>query len=248
MAAGSFAGQAASSIIVAFFLPCMLVLVQRRAETIVVALCFAFGWLMGISVAGVVFVSGLSGDRAVLASVGAVSSELGRFLVYRGYRAVEKLELAAELRLDDASSSLAGGFGTAALHAVFLFAAVPAPTVSHAVVILMFVLLDLALAGLLFCEARDAPANHPGTGSCLVLAERFFFDSRHTTTFKFAAAVALHVAATFASSLDNRAIAVPAVAVAAAVAAALAFRGRTRVFPLVSARGGRILRDVGPHT
>ena len=96
MAAGSFAGQAASSIIVAFFLPCMLVLVQRRAETIVVALCFAFGWLVGISVAGVVFVSGLSGDRAVLASVGAVSSELGRFLVHRGYRAVEKLELADE--------------------------------------------------------------------------------------------------------------------------------------------------------
>ena len=40
--AGSVAGQA-SSVVVAFFLPCMLVLVQRRAETMVVALCFAFG-------------------------------------------------------------------------------------------------------------------------------------------------------------------------------------------------------------
>lgn len=248
--AGSVAGQALS-VVVAFFLPCMLVLVQRRAETMVVALCFAFGWLVGIGLAGVAFVSGLTSDRLVLSGVlAAAGSELGRFAVYRGYRYVERLDLAAEVRLDDASSSLAAGFGTAALHAVFLFAAAPAPSAAHAAAVLMFVVLDVALAGLLFCEPRPAPPNHPDRGGPLVLLERFFFDSRHAPALKLLAAVGLHAAATLASSLGARA-ALPGVALCPAAASLLAFRGRTRVYPLVSARGGfasRVLRSSDGHT
>lgn len=228
----------ASSAAVALCVPAFAVvfLLQRRPPTLVVALVFAFGWLLSVSAVGAVFVAaGRPAGGAGVAACGAVvAQEVGRYGVFRLYRWSARKPAVASLKLDDGAASLAAGFGAAALHAIFLYGAQESG-VAATLNVVAFAVLDVALAGLLFCSPRGAAC-----GPAASRLEALFYDSAAAPYAKLGAAVALHGAATLCSYARTaggyyaRAVAAPGSLAAPAVAAVLAWRGRTRVFPLAS--------------